>query len=55
MVLDPFLGSGTTGIVSDHLNRRWVGIELNPEYIAIAERRLKAKANTDQANWLRGK
>ena len=40
MVLDPFLGSGTTGLVALGLARRFVGIELNPEYVAIAKRRL---------------
>ena len=40
-VLDPFFGSGTTGIVAKKLNRKWVGIELNPEYIKIAERRIE--------------
>lgn len=40
LVLDPFIGSGTTGLVAQKLDRRFVGVELNPEYIAIAERRL---------------
>ena len=39
VVLDPFFGSGTTGIAAQELSRHWVGIELNPEYIEIAERR----------------
>ena len=38
-ILDPFLGSGTVGEVSLKLNRKFVGIELNPEYIKIAKRR----------------
>ena len=40
LVLDPFFGSGTTGVVALTLERRFVGIELNPDYVAIAERRL---------------
>lgn len=40
LVLDPFVGSGTTGVVALETKRRFLGIELNPEYIAIAERRL---------------
>jgi len=40
VVLDPFFGSGTTGEVSIKHNRNFVGIELNPEYIKIAEKRL---------------
>lgn len=39
MVLDPFLGTGTTGSVAAALGRRWTGIELNPAYVAIAARR----------------
>jgi site-specific DNA-methyltransferase (cytosine-N4-specific) len=39
-VLDPFFGSGTVGVVSSALSRRFVGIELNPEYAQIAKRRL---------------
>ena len=39
-VLDPFFGSGTVGFVSAALGRRFTGIELNPEYAEIAERRL---------------
>ena len=39
-VLDPFFGSGTTGIVSEKLGRKFVGIELHPEYAKSAEGRL---------------
>jgi len=39
-VLDPFLGSGTTAAVAQELDREWVGIELNPEYAALAEKRI---------------
>lgn len=41
-VLDPFFGAGTVGVVCDALNRRYVGIELNPDYIKIALKRLGA-------------
>ena len=40
IVLDPFMGSGTTAIVARSLNRNYLGIELNPEYIKIAHKRL---------------
>lgn len=40
MVLDPFGGSGTTGLVADRLGRDAVLIELNPEYVSGAERRI---------------
>ena len=39
VVLDPFFGSGTTGWVAQRLYRKWMGIELNPEYIKIANKR----------------
>jgi len=39
VILDPFFGSGTTGWVAQRLGRKWIGIELNPEYIKIAEKR----------------
>jgi hypothetical protein len=39
-VLDPFAGSGTTLKAAKELNRQWCGIEINPEYCAIAEARL---------------
>jgi len=40
IVLDPFIGSGTTAKVARDLNRQYYGIELNPEYIPIINRRL---------------
>ena len=39
IVLDPFFGSGTTGRVAISLNRKYLGIELNPEYVEIEKRR----------------
>lgn len=39
-VLDPFMGSGTTGVVAKQLGRSFVGIELNPEYAEMARRRI---------------
>lgn len=39
-VLDPFMGSGTTGVVARKLGRNYVGIELNPEYLRQAEKRI---------------
>lgn len=40
LVLDPFMGSGTTAVVAEQLDRDWLGIELNPEYIALAKQRI---------------
>lgn len=40
IVLDPFIGSGTTAIVAKELGRHYIGIDLNPEYCEIARKRL---------------
>jgi len=40
VVLDPFNGAGTTGLASLNLNRSYIGIELNPEYVTITNNRL---------------
>ena len=40
IVLDPFFGSGTTGMVAKSLDRRYIGIELNPEYCTLAKQRI---------------
>lgn len=42
-VLDPFFGTGTTGLVAYKLGRRWIGVELNPEYCAMARERIEAE------------
>ena len=39
VVLDPFMGSGTTGMVAQHLGRRWLGCELNEEYTDMQKER----------------
>lgn len=46
VVLDPFMGSGTTALVAKRLLRNYIGIELNPEYKALAERRINAQGNS---------
>jgi site-specific DNA-methyltransferase (adenine-specific)/modification methylase len=43
IVLDPFFGTGTTGKVAKQLNRKWIGIEKNDQYILVAKERLKLK------------
>lgn len=42
IVLDPFMGSGTTGLVAKKLGRWFIGIELNKDYIDIADRRINS-------------
>ena len=39
LIIDPFMGSGTTGIASKNLNRKFIGIELDPSYFEIAKDR----------------
>jgi site-specific DNA-methyltransferase (cytosine-N4-specific) len=43
-VLDPFVGSGTTGVVALRYGRNFIGIELNSDYAAMARRRIEADA-----------
>ena len=41
IVLDPFCGSGTTLVVASKLKRKYLGFEINPDYVEIARRRLQ--------------
>lgn len=43
-VLDPFMGSGTTGVACMQTGRRFIGIEIDPTYYAIAEKRIRDAA-----------
>ena len=40
-VLDPFVGSGTSAVVAQKLNRNWCGIDINSEYLAITSKRIE--------------
>ena len=40
LVLDPFFGTGTTGFVAERMNRTWIGIEMNPDYVNLAQKRI---------------
>lgn len=42
IILDPYMGSGTTGVACVKMGRSFIGIELDPEYFAIAEKRIEA-------------
>ena len=44
VVLDPFFGAGTTGLVAQRHDRKWIGCELNPEYAAIAQARIESES-----------
>ena len=44
VILDPFMGSGTTAVVAERLGRRWIGCEINPDYLKIQARRLQQRS-----------
>ena len=44
MILDPFLGSGTTCVVAQEHGRHFIGIDLNKEYLALANGRIQKKS-----------
>ena len=46
-VLDPFMGSGTTGIACKNLGREFIGIEMDKDYFEIAKRRIEAGGNNE--------
>jgi site-specific DNA-methyltransferase (adenine-specific) len=46
VVLDPFMGSGTTALAAEILNREWIGAELSDAYCKIAEKRIQAHERT---------
>ncbi len=48
LVLDPFFGAGTVGLVAEQYGRDWLGIELNPAFAAIAKRRITAARTTSR-------
>jgi DNA modification methylase len=45
-VLDPFMGSGTTGIACNRLNRNFIGIDLDPHYVELTKRRIEDHSQT---------
>jgi site-specific DNA-methyltransferase (adenine-specific) len=45
LILDPFNGSGTTGIVANRLNRKYIGIEKEKEYLDLTIRRKEFESN----------
>lgn len=55
LVLDPFMGSGTTAFVASKLGRNYVGFEINPEYIEIQKRRLNKELGMFSPDYLAGK
>ncbi len=47
VVFDPFLGSGTSAVVAKKLGRRWIGIEIEAEYCALAQKRINQSREGD--------
>ena len=48
IILDPFFGTGTTGIVAKRLKRHWIGIEQEPSYVDLANQRIQAESEPTQ-------
>lgn len=46
IVLDPFVGTGTTAVAAKKLGRKYIGIDIDPQYIKIAEKNLKQVEET---------
>jgi len=49
LILDPFFGTGTTGVVASRLKRKWIGIEINKEYFKVAYERIFEKRGIKNA------
>ena len=53
LVLDAFLGSGTTAVVAEQLGRRWLGCDSTPEYLAWAAERIELVEDWPVEKWIR--
>jgi len=51
LILDPFIGSGTTAVACKMLDRDFIGFELNHDYCEIARKRIKAIPRKLKNNW----
>lgn len=47
VVLDPFIGSGTVAVVAEKLNRSCIGIDINPDYVDLVNKRIKKEKGKD--------
>lgn len=50
VVLDPFMGAGTVGVVAERMGRRWIGIELNDDFARLARGRIAAVNRSEQSD-----
>ena len=53
-ILDPFMGSGTTGVACQQLGRNFIGYEISPDYFKIAEKRIKEAETQRKLNEFKG-
>lgn len=53
LVIDPFLGSGTTAVAARQLSRLWLGNDVNEEYIELSAKRIKNVEKRDPSFWIR--
>jgi len=49
LVLDPFCGSGSTCVAASQLERQWIGVDIDPHYVELAEKRVAAEGETQAA------
>ncbi len=52
-VLDPFIGVGTTAVAAKKLGRKYVGFDVNPDYVKTANRRIREKKSTGNKKQVR--
>ncbi len=50
LVVDPFVGSGTTALVAERSGRRWIAGDTDPRYVGLTRRRLRAESPTTEAD-----
>jgi site-specific DNA-methyltransferase (adenine-specific) len=53
IVLDPFMGSGTTAVCSEQLKRKWKGCDITPEYLGWAVKRLELVEDWSIEKWIK--
>ena len=53
IVIDPFLGSGTTAVVAEQLGRKWKGCDITLEYCQWAAKRIEAVQNRTIEEWIK--